>query len=118
MPLGRDPKTPGALREAHAERDRLDLATLALRKSITAEVRAAYGEMAQWQKLAQRIDKDLIPKARQNLAQVRAAYQSGQVPLQDVLRAREQELSLKLTILEARQNFHKARSRYLTATNG
>ena len=118
MPLGRDPKTPGALREAHAERDRLDLTTLALRKSITAEVRAAYGEMAQWQKLAQRIDQGLIPKARENLAQVRTAYQSGQVPLQDVLRAREQELSLKLTILEARHNFHKARSRYLTATNG
>ena len=118
MPLGADPKTPGALREAQAERDRLDLTTLALRKSITAEVRSAYGEMAQWQKLAQRIDKDLIPKARENLAQVRAAYQNGQVPLQDVLRAREQELSLKLTILEAGQNFHKARSRYLTATNG
>ncbi|MEN8735763.1 MAG: TolC family protein [Akkermansiaceae bacterium] len=118
IPLGTNPKTPGALREAHAERDRLDLTTIALQKSITAEVRAAYAEMAQWQKLAQRIDKDLIPKARQNLAQVRAAYQSGQVPLQDVLRAREQELSLKLTILEARQNFHKARSRYLTATNG
>ena len=118
MPLGRDPKTPGALREAHAERDRLDLTTLALRKSITAEVRAAYGEMAQWQKLAQRIDRDLIPKARENLTQVRAAYQSGQVPLQDVLRAREQELSLQLTILEARQKFHEAHSRYLTATNG
>ncbi|WP_018968857.1 TolC family protein [Rubritalea marina] len=118
MPLGRDPKTPGALREAHAERDRLDLTTLALRKSITAEVRAAYGEMAQWQKLAVRINQDLIPKARENLFQIRTAYQDGQVPLQDVLRAREQELSLKLTLIEARQNFHKARSRYLTATNG
>ncbi len=118
MPLGTDPKTPGNIREAAAERERLDLTTLALQKNITAEVRAAYAEMTQWQKLAQRIDKNLIPKARENLAQVSTAYQSGQVPLQDVLRAREQELSLKLTILEARQNFHKARSRYLTATNG
>jgi len=59
-----------------------------------------------------------MPKARENLTKVRTAYQSGQVPLQDVLRAREQELSLKFTTLEARQNFHKARSRYLTATNG
>ena len=118
MPLGTDPKTPGALREAAAERDRLDLTTLALRNNITAEVRAAYAEMAQWQKLAQRIDTDLMPKARESLAQIRTAYGNGQVPLQDVLRAREQELSLQLTILEARQKFHEAHSRYLTATNG
>lgn len=118
MPLGRDPKTPGALREAQAERDRLDLTTAALRKNIAAEVRAAYAEMAQWQKLATRIDDELLPKARGNLSQIRAAHRSGQVPLQDVLRAREQELSLKLTILEARQKFHEAHSRYLTATNG
>lgn len=118
MPLGTDPKTPGNVREAQAERDRLDLSILALRKSITAEVSAAYAEMAQWQKLADRIEDDLIPKARESLAQIRTAHRNGQVPLQDVLRAREQELSLQLTTLEARQKFHEARSRYLTATDG
>ena len=118
MPLGTDPKTPGALREAHAERDRLDLTTVALRKSITAEIRAAHSEMAQWQKLAKRIDSELLPKARENLSQIRAAHRNGQVPLQDVLRAREQELSLQLSVLESREKFHAARARYLTATNG
>lgn len=118
MPLGRNPETPGALREARAERDYLNLTTTALSKSIAAEVRAVYAEMTQWEKMAKRIDKDLIPKARENLSQIRTAYQNGQVPLQDVLRAREQDLSLKLNMLEARQKFHEAHSRYLTETNG
>lgn len=118
MPLGTDPKTPGNVREAQAERDRLDLSTLALRKVILAEVSAAHAEMTQWQKLAHRIEDELIPKARESLAQIRSAYRNGQIPLQNVLRAREQELSLQLTLLEALQNFHEARSRYLTATNG
>jgi len=116
MPLGTDPKTPGAMRSAQARRARLDLTTEALHKVIAAEIRASYGEMVQWHKLAGRIRQMLIPKAQENLGQVKTAYEKGQLPLQDVLRAREQELSLKLSELEAKKNFHQARARYLTAT--
>lgn len=116
MPLGTDPKTPGAVREAQAQRARLDLTTAALRKTILAEIRAAHAEMAAWNKLIQRIQSELMPKATKNTSQVRAAYEKGQVPLQDVLRAREQELALRLSALEATKSFHEARARYLTAT--
>lgn len=116
MPLGKDPRTPGVVREAHAQRSRLDLTTAALRKTILAEIRAAHSEMAAWEKLIQRIQSELMPKATKNTSQVRAAYDKGQVPLQDVLRAREQELALRLSELEATKSFHEARARYLTAT--
>ncbi len=117
IPLGNNPKTPGALREARAQRDHLDLTATALTQSITAEVSAAYNEMTQWHKLASRINKNLIPKAQENLVKINAAYQNGQVSLQEVLRAREQELSLKLSYLESRQKFHEANSFYLTSIN-
>ena len=54
--------------------------------------------------------------AASQIEKTHEAYERAEVPLQDVLRAQEQKLSLETTYLEAVRDFHLAHAKYLTAT--
>ena len=72
--------------------------------------------MTQWSALSTQIEQKLIPLADAQIKQTEEAYARGEVPLQDVLRAQEQRLSLQTSQLEAIRDFHLAYANYLTAT--
>ncbi len=116
FPLGPNPATPGRLAQANAQTQRLSLSAQALQNEINAEAHAAYAEMKQWQLLATEIKNSLLPLAQTQITQTETAYKRGEIPLRDVLRAREQKLELETTHLEAQRDFHFARVNYLTAT--
>ena len=57
----------------------------------------------------------LIPLANEQSELAEGAYRNGQGDLQSVLRAREQQLELSASRVEALRNFHHARIRFEAA---
>jgi cobalt-zinc-cadmium efflux system outer membrane protein len=116
IPLPFNNDNSGAVAEATARHRRLNMEADALKKTIIAETNAVYQEMKQWSTLAHEIRTSLIPMADKQISQTQGSYSKGEIPLQDVLRAQEQKLSLETAHLEARRDFHIAHTKYLTAT--
>ena len=104
----------GAVLEADAKSNRLRLEADALQRTIVAQAAAHHTEMKQWAALAEKIQTKLIPLAEQQITKTKEAHSQGQVPLQDVLRAQEQKLSLQTSRLQALRDFHLARINYQT----
>ena len=116
IPLGENPAAAGEEAAALARRQRLELGASALERIANSETHAAYAEMKQWQLLAKQMKEMILPLAVTQIEKTQEAYERAEVPLQDVLRAREQKLSLETTYLEAVRDFHLAHAKYLTAT--
>lgn len=106
----------GNILAANARHQRLTAEATALQRSISAEAHAYYQEMTQWSALSTQIEQKLIPLADSQIQKTKDAYSRGEAPLQDVLRAQEQRLSLQTSQLEAIRDFHLAYANYLTAT--
>ncbi|MGJ8697314.1 MAG: TolC family protein [Verrucomicrobiaceae bacterium] len=115
IPFATNNQNTGNILAAEARHQRLTAEARALTLGIRAEAAAYYQEMAQWSALALQIETKLIPLADSQINLTKASYERGEAPLQDVLRAQEQRLSLKTSHLEAVRDFHLAHANYLTA---
>jgi cobalt-zinc-cadmium efflux system outer membrane protein len=103
------------VQEAEATLHRRELEAAALAAGIRAEAVAARAEMTAATTQFTRITETLLPQARQLEEKFFAAYQSGQAPLTDILRSREQRLTLESALLSAQRDFHLARIRFEAA---
>ena len=116
IPLGENPAAAGSEVAATARYERLQIGASAMEQIANSETHAAYAEMKQWQLLATQMKNEILPLAVAQIEKTKTAYQGAEVPLQDVLRAEEQKLSLETAYLEAVRDFHLAKTKYLTAT--
>lgn len=116
IPLGDNPLAASREAEANARLARLRLGAESLAHIARSETETAYAEMKQWQLLAGQMKDKILPLAESQIEKTQAAYQRAEVPLRDVLRAREQKLTLETSYLEAVRDFHLAYAKYLTAT--
>ena len=71
--------------------------------------------MAEWIRMLQEITGTLLPLAAEQAEAAESAYRQGFADLTTVLRAREQELKLAHSRIEALRSFHLARIRFETA---
>jgi cobalt-zinc-cadmium efflux system outer membrane protein len=115
IPLPFWDKNEGNIDAAEAKAKRRRQEVTALNQGIRLEAEAARAEMLEWAKLAQEIEKTLLPQAEEQTDLAEQAWRNGQGDLLTVLRSREQRLELAATRLEALQNFQLARVRYQTA---
>lgn len=108
-------KNEGNIEAAKARAERHQHEIKALAHQIRHEADAARREMAEWNKMINEISDSLLPLAAEQAAQSQTAYRDGFADLQTVLRAREQELQLAASQIEALRNFHLARIRFEAA---
>ncbi|MEQ1862216.1 MAG: TolC family protein [Chthoniobacteraceae bacterium] len=115
LPLPLWNSNAGRIQEATAAAARAEKETEALALTIGAEAAAAREAMAALAKVVASLDSEVLPKASQVEEQLRAAYATGQTPLQEVLRARDRRLALELQRLAALRDYHLARVRHEAA---
>ena len=108
-------KNEGNIEAARARAKRKELEIEALGHSIRHEADAARKEMIEWNKMLREVADNLLPLAAGQADQAESAYRDGFTDLQAVLRAREQELHIASSKIEALHNFHLARVRFETA---
>lgn len=109
-------KNQGEIAEKKAAALRASLETKALAAGITNQVAAARAEMAANAALATETKGNLLPLVVEQTDKLEKAYETGQVDLLTILRAREQRLQLEAAVLDATRDFHLARIRYEAAT--
>jgi cobalt-zinc-cadmium efflux system outer membrane protein len=114
LPLWND--NAGRIHEAAAAAARAEGETRALALGIHTEAAAARDEMAALARLVREIDEQLLPKATEIEKQVRAAFDAGQAPLPDAMRARDRRLTFQRQRLDALRDFHLARVRHRAVT--
>ncbi len=112
IPLAVNDTNAGAVAAADARYRRLEMEAHTLQHRIRTELAAYYDEMEQWRALAQNIHRELLPISRKQIKETQAAYERGEISLQDVLRAQDQKLSLESTHLDALREFHLAKGKY------
>lgn len=112
IPLPLWNKNEGAIEEAEARKERKELETVALGRSIRLEAEAARAEMEEWAGLLDELGGTLMPLADQQTAAAEDAFRKGQGELQAVFRSREKRLELSSARLDALRGFHLARVRY------
>ena len=115
VPLPLRSAARGQVQEAVATIRRRELEAAALAASIQADAATARAEMTAATTQYARISSTLLPQARQIEEKFFAAYQSGQAPLTNSLRSREQRLSLEAAQLAAQRNYHLARIQFEAA---
>ena len=115
IPLPLWNKNEGAIEEAEARKERKELETVALGRSIRLEAEAARAEMAEWAKLLDELGGTLVPLADQQSAAAEDAFRKGQGELQAVFRSRGKRMELSSARLDALREFHLARVRYEAA---
>ncbi len=71
--------------------------------------------MVEWSKLTREITEDILPLATNQATAAEDAYRNGLGDLQAVLRAREQQLELGSSHIDALRNFHLSRVRFEAA---
>jgi cobalt-zinc-cadmium efflux system outer membrane protein len=108
-------KNEGNIQAAEARAERMDKEMVALAHNIRHEADAARAEMIEWDEILRDISDNLLPLAATQAADANRAYREGLGDLQAVLRAREQELQLGASQIEALQSFHHARVRFEAA---
>jgi cobalt-zinc-cadmium efflux system outer membrane protein len=116
IPLPLWQRNAGHIAEAAAATARAEREVEALTFRAAAEAAAARAEMAAFQKLLHELDDRLLPKAAEMEDRLRQAYDGGQTPLLEVLRARTRHLELQQQRLEALRDYHLARVRLAAAT--
>lgn len=99
---------------ATAARARLEVDALAAR--LAAEAAGTRAELRALAKLVVHFDAVLLPRSAQIEALLRASYATGQTPLLEVLRARDQRLALRRQQLDALRDYHLALTRHAAAT--
>lgn len=115
IPLPLWDKNEGNIAAAEARHRRKKQEVVALGHSIRHEAATARAEMVEWHKLISETTDKLIPLANEQSELAEGAYRNGQGDLQSVLRAREQQLELSASRVEALRNFHHARIRFEAA---
>lgn len=115
IPLPLNDRNTGNIDAARARFQRKKHEAAALARAIRHEAKTARDEMIEWEKLLRETTGTLIPLAAEQAALAETAYRDGQGDLQSVLRAREQQLEIALSKLEALRNFHLARVRFEAA---
>ena len=105
-------KNEGNIQAAEARAERKQKETVALAHNIRHEADAARKEMVEWSKMLREISDNLLPLAGKQATDAESAYREGLGDLQAVLRAREQQLQLGSSRIDALRNFHHARVRY------
>ena len=99
--------------EARAERKKKEIVALA--HNIRHEATAAHKEMLEWHKILAELSGTLLPLATDQANAADSAYREGLGDFQSVLRAREQQLELMSSHVEALRNFHHSRVRFDSA---
>lgn len=105
-------KNEGNIAAAKAKVERRNKEAKALAHNIRHEADAARREMNEWIELLNEIGTNLLALAQAQTEDTEKSYRDGLVDLQAVLRAREQELKLASSRIEALRNFHLARVRF------
>jgi len=108
-------KNEGNIRAARARATRKEKESVALAHRIRHEAHGSHREMAEWIKMLQEITSNLLPLAAEQAQDAESAYREGLADLPTVVRAREQELKLADSRIEALRSFHLARIRFETA---
>jgi cobalt-zinc-cadmium efflux system outer membrane protein len=108
-------KNEGNIQEAEARKDRKEMEVVALGRGIHLEAEAARAEMAEWKRLIDEIDENLLPLAAEQTQLAEDSYRNGQGEIQSVLRSREKRLQLSAAKLDALREFHLARVRLETS---
>ncbi len=108
-------RNEGNIRAAQARATRKEKESVALAHRIRHEAHGSHREMAEWIKMLQEITGTLLPLAAEQAEAAESAYREGFADLTTVLRAREQELKLAHSRIEALRSFHLARIRFETA---
>ncbi len=118
LPLPFWNKNEGQIAEAKVAAVRAAMEADALASAILSEGEAARGEMVALSNLVVAMDSALLPKAMQLEAQMRAAYDAGQLSLTEALRARARRLELAQRRVDALRDYHLARVRFEAAIGG
>jgi len=108
-------RNEGNIRAAQARATRKEKESVALAHRIRHEAHGSHREMAEWIKMLQEITGKLLPLAAEQAQAAESAFREGLADLPTVLRAREQELKLADSRIEALRSFHLARIRFETA---
>jgi len=108
-------KNEGNIQEAEARKERKEMEVVALGRGIHLEAEAARAEMAEWKRLIDEIDENLLPLAAEQTQLAEDSYRNGQGEIQSVLRSREKRLQLSAAKLDALREFHLARVRLETS---
>jgi cobalt-zinc-cadmium efflux system outer membrane protein len=108
-------KNEGNIEAAQARAERKQKETNALAHNIRHEADSSRREMIEWNKMLHEINTTLLPLADHQADTAETGYREGFANLPAVLRAREQQLELADSRIEALRNFHLARVRFETA---
>jgi cobalt-zinc-cadmium efflux system outer membrane protein len=108
-------KNEGAIQEAKAKQQRMEMERLALSRKINLEADASLTEMREWARMIHEINETLLPLATDQSRLAEDAYRKAQGEIQNVLRSREKRLQLAAAKLDALREFHLARVRHETA---
>ncbi len=116
LPLPLKKHNAGHLAETIATAERTTLEASAMAARLRAEAAAALDEMKAFAAIHQETTTKLLPQAEALENRFNQLQKSGQATLPDVLRARQQRLTLESAGLDARRDFHLARLRYQAAS--
>lgn len=108
-------KNEGNIAAAKARSERKQKETVALAHNIRHQADASHKEMVEWNKMLKEISDKLLPLAADQAEAAESAYRQGFSDLPAVLRAREQQLELADSRIEALRSFHLARIRFQAA---
>lgn len=118
IPLPLWNRNQGEIAEKRASMERARLEKDALATQIHSEAATARREMEANASLVRETQDKLLPMVKVQMDKLEKAYESGQIDLLSVLRAREQRLQLEASTLDATRDFHLARIRYEAAVGG
>lgn len=117
IPLPLWNRNQGTIDEANSRHQRRQLEAKALSQLLSVQNETTRVEMRQWQQVIVEIDDKLMPLAEQQTSLADQGYRAGQAEIQTMLRAREQQLGLRVSRLDALRKYHLARVRYPSADN-
>jgi len=113
LPLWQNGAGKVAEKQAVQERQRKHLE--ALRLSALNQALATHRAMAAHYRAATLAESRVLPAARQQVADIEAVYQRGEIDTLTLFRGRERLAEFETSALEARKKFHLARSEWLAA---
>lgn len=116
VPLPLWDRQQGRRQEAEAASLRATREIHALALTIRAEAEAARVEMRVLAAAVHALDDEILPNAVALEEGTRSAYEAGQSPLPEVMRARNKRLFLERRRVETLRDFHLARVRFEAAT--
>ncbi len=109
-------KVAGAVQSANSRERAQDDLRLAEQRTLAAKLEGALADVATARRRDDVHGRELIPRARQSLASVQAAYAAGSAGFLDVLEAERTLLDLDLAARMARRDLWQAATRVETLT--